>query len=152
MYHCAHVTDPASIDYLKDFSAKQDEAGEPVQVKIEDPSGADLIIIRTLKDVDVSRVTPLWMSRRIEKCGMRSISLAVDITNYVMLELGQPLHAFDAAKIDGTLRVKRAGDVKEFTTLDSQVRRLTSDSLMIADDKKLLALAGTMGGLESEVT
>ncbi len=146
--------DPASVDYLKDFSvepAELAEPGEPVQVKIDDPSGADLIIIRTLKDVDVSRVTPLWMSRRIEKCGMRSISLAVDITNYVMLELGQPLHAYDAAKIDGTLRVKRAGDIKEFTTLDSQVRRLTSDSLMIADDKKLLALAGTMGGLESEV-
>jgi len=70
----------------------------------------------------------------------------------VMLELGQPLHAFDAAKIDGALHVKRAGSQMEFTTLDNQKRTLSADSLLIADDAKALALAGTMGGLESEVT
>ena len=141
--------DPALHDYL---AAHKATGANPIQVKIDDPSGADFIHIRTLDGVNVAAPTPLWMSRRIEKCGMRSISLAVDITNYVMLELGQPLHAFDADKISGGLHVQRAGSQKEFVTLDGLKRTLTSDSLMIADDKKLLALAGTMGGLESEVT
>jgi len=141
--------DPAARDYLSEISST---GGEPINVAIDDPTGADYIIIRTLEQVNVKAKTPLWMSRRIEKCGMRSISLAVDITNYVMLELGQPLHAFDADTIDGALHVARAGLAKDFVTLDSQKRTLTPDSLMIADDKKLLALAGTMGGLESEVT
>jgi phenylalanyl-tRNA synthetase beta chain len=141
--------DPASIDYLAGVAKS---AGAIVDVKIDDPTGADYIMIRSLEGVDPLRPTPLWMSRRLQKCGMRSISLAVDITNYVMLELGQPLHAFDAAKIDGTLHVKRAGSQIEFTTLDNQKRTLSADSLLIADDAKALALAGTMGGLESEVT
>ncbi|CAB4886966.1 unannotated protein [freshwater metagenome] len=92
------------------------------------------------------------MRRRIEKMGMRSISLVVDITNYVMLELGQPLHAFDADKISGGLAIKRAGKSMKFTTLDGQERNLDPDDLMVWDDKKPLALAGTMGGLESEIT
>jgi phenylalanyl-tRNA synthetase beta chain len=141
--------DPATIDYLAKIDASH---GKVVNVKISDPTGADYIIIRTLENVDVKAPTPLWMSRRIEKCGMRSISLAVDITNYVMLELGQPLHAFDADQVDGTLHVQRAGNLKEFVTLDGQKRTLTAESLLIADDKKPLALAGTMGGLDSEVT
>ena len=141
--------DPASIDYLAGVAKS---AGVIVDIKIDDPTGADYIMIRSLEGVDPLRPTPLWMSRRLQKCGMRSISLAVDITNYVMLELGQPLHAFDAAKIDGTLHVKRAGSQMEFTTLDNQKRTLSADSLLIADDAKALALAGTMGGLESEVT
>jgi phenylalanyl-tRNA synthetase beta chain len=92
------------------------------------------------------------MQRRIEKMGMRSISLVVDVTNYVMLELGQPLHAFDADKISGGLSIKRAGKSQKFTTLDGQERTLDPDDLMVWDDSKPLALAGTMGGLESEIT
>ena len=145
----ATYRDPAAIDYLAGISATGGVAVSPI---IEDETGADRIIVRTIDKVDVSAPTPLWMSRRLEKCGMRSISIAVDITNYVMLELGQALHAFDAAKIDGSLRVKRAGATTTFTTLDGQERKLSPDNLMIADDSKLLALAGTMGGLESEVT
>ena len=141
--------DPATIDYLAGIT---ESGGSTITPIIEDETGADRIIIRTLANVNVSAPTPLWMRRRLEKCGMRSISLAVDITNYVMLELGQALHAFDAAKIVGSLRVKRAGVASTFTTLDGQVRTLAPDNLMIADDSKLLALAGTMGGLESEVT
>jgi phenylalanyl-tRNA synthetase beta chain len=83
---------------------------------------------------------------------MRSISLAVDITNYVMLELGQPLHAFDAKYIMGGLRVVRAGKFTKLTTLDKIDRQLDPDNLLIADSKTPLALAGTMGGLTSEVT
>lgn len=141
--------DPGLVDYLHGVSQK---SGDAVQVSIDDKTGADFIVIRTVEDVNVTAKTPLWMSRRIEKCGMRAISIAVDITNYVMLELGQPLHAFDATKIDGSLHVTRAGNEREFVTLDSQKRTLTPDSLMISDDKKMLALAGTMGGLESEVS
>ena len=141
--------DPAATDYLEGVSPAGGVAVSPI---IEDPSGADRIIISTVDSVNAKAPTPLWMRRRIEKCGMRSISIAVDITNYVMLELGQALHAFDASKIDGSIRVKRAGSETTFTTLDSQKRTLAPDNLMIADDSKLLALAGTMGGLESEVT
>ena len=121
-------------------------------ISIDDPSAASIAVLRTIEKFDASAKTPLWMSRRIEKCGMRSISLAVDITNYVMLELGQPLHAFDNAKISGSLHIRRAGAEKKFTTLDEQERALSPEDLMVADDKQSLALAGTMGGLSSEVT
>lgn len=126
--------------------------GAGVQVAIDDPSAASVIYIRTLSQYLPASPTPIWMSRRIEKCGMRSISLAVDVTNYVMLELGQPLHAFDAKKIQGSLHIRRADREKEFTTLDGQARKLSSTNLVVADDKRALALAGTMGGLDSEVT
>jgi phenylalanyl-tRNA synthetase beta chain len=131
---------------------KKKKKGKVVPVVITDKTGADQIYLRSLTNVNPLSPTPTWMSRRLTQCGMRPISLAVDITNYVMLELGQPLHAFDAAKIAGTLRVQRAGKFKEITTLDNQKRKLYSDDLLIADDKKSLALAGTMGGLDSEVT
>jgi len=84
--------------------------------------------------------------------GMRSISLVVDITNYVMLELGQPLHAFDREKIKGNLIIKRSGKIEKFITLDGQERTLDPLDLMVCDDEKALALAGTMGGLLSEIT
>lgn len=132
--------------------AKKKKRGKTVPVLISDLSGADRIFLRTLTDVNPLSPTPDWMARRLAQAGMRSISVAVDITNYVMLELGQPLHAFDADKIQGTLRVQRAGKFKEITTLDNQKRKLHAEDLLIADNKKPLALAGTMGGLESEVS
>lgn len=127
-------------------------SGTGVRAKIVDKDAASVFYLRTLSDFDPSASTPLWMQRRIEKMGMRSISLVVDITNYVMLELGQPLHAFDADKITGSLAIKRAGSVQKFVTLDGQERTLNADDLMVWDDVKPLALAGTMGGLESEIT
>jgi phenylalanyl-tRNA synthetase beta chain len=105
-----------------------------------------------MSNFDPAARVPIWMRRRIEKMGMRSISLVVDITNYVMLELGQPLHAFDKSKISGGLTIKRAGKAQKFTTLDGQERNLDPDDLMVCDDKQPLALAGTMGGLSSEIT
>jgi len=142
-------SDPARSNFLTDLPSSPGKGVAPV---IDAKDGADRIIIRTLESVDATAPTPLWMRRRIEKCGMRSISIAVDITNYVMLELGQALHAFDADFIDGKIHVQRAGSTKTFITLDGQERTLQAENLMIADDKKLLALAGTMGGRESEVT
>lgn len=118
--------------------------------KIE--AGADFIVLRSVESVDVTAPTPLVMARRLQMAGMRSISLAVDITNYIMLEYGQPLHAFDKAKISGTLTVRRAGKTTTLTTLDGQEHPLNENDLLIADDDGALALAGTMGGLHSEVT
>lgn len=130
---------------------KSKRPGKAVSAEIVDVTGADSIYLRSLVDVNPLASTPDWMKRRLAQCGMRSISLAVDVTNYVMLELGQPLHAFDASKISGKLRVQRAGKFKKIKTLDEQIRVLNKDDLLIADDKKPLALAGTMGGAESEV-
>lgn len=146
---CRYV-DPAESKSIKKLSLSKNV--NAVTVKIEDKTGADQIYIRTLENIDTKKITPLWMQRRIEKCGMRPISLAVDITNYVMLELGQPLHAFDAEYIDGGLRVVRAGKFSKLTTLDKVERKLEPNNLLIADFKSALALAGTMGGLSSEVS
>jgi phenylalanyl-tRNA synthetase beta chain len=142
--------DPASL--IKSRKYDSIKSSRAVTVKIEDKDGADLIYIRTLDQVDVKRPTPIWMQRRIEKCGMRSISLAVDITNYVMLELGQPLHAFDADVLHGGLRVASAAKFKKLVTLDKVDRKLSAVELLICDDSGPQALAGTMGGLNSEVT
>jgi phenylalanyl-tRNA synthetase beta chain len=138
------------VDPLR--TLKFEETGAGVKAKIEDTSTASVFYLRTLSNFDPSATTPIWMRRRIEKMGMRSISLVVDVTNYVMLELGQPLHAFDKAKISGGLTIKRAGKVQPFTTLDGQVRQLGADDLMVWDDKQPLALAGTMGGQSSEIS
>lgn len=143
-------TDPASNVQVKKLNAIK--SPKAIGVKIEDKTGADQIFIRTLDQVNTKISSPIWMQRRIEKCGMRSISLAVDITNYVMLELGQPLHAFDADVITGGLRVARANKFSKLVTLDKVERKLSADDLLICDTNSALALAGTMGGLASEVT
>jgi len=133
-------------------SLKFEDTGTGVPAKIADQSTASVFYLRTLSNFDPSAKTPMWMRRRIEKMGMRSISLVVDVTNYVMLELGQPLHAFDKSKIKGGLTIKRAGKAHKFVTLDGQERELDPDDLMVCDDDQPLALAGTMGGLSSEIT
>ncbi|MFM1952331.1 MAG: hypothetical protein RJA33_1125 [Actinomycetota bacterium] len=138
------------VDALRGVNLES--TGKGIAAKIVDEDAATIFYLRTLSNFDQSATTPLWMRRRIEKMGMRSISLVVDITNYVMLELGQPLHAFDADKISGGLSIKRAGTARKFITLDGQERTLDPDDLMVWDDEKPLALAGTMGGLESEIT
>ena len=141
-------TDP--VDALR--TLKFEETGKGVSAKIGDKSSASVFYLRTLSNFDPKATTPIWMRRRIEKMGMRSISLVVDVTNYVMLELGQPLHAFDKSKIKGGLTIKRAGSAQKFVTLDGQERQLHPDDLMVCDDDQPLALAGTMGGLSSEIT
>jgi phenylalanyl-tRNA synthetase beta chain len=141
-------TDP--VDALREL--KFDDTGKGVTAKISDKSTASVFYLRTLSNFDPKATTPIWMRRRIEKMGMRSISLVVDVTNYVMLELGQPLHAFDAAKIKGGLTIKRAGKAQQFKTLDGVERTLDPEDLMVSDDEQPLALAGTMGGLSSEIT
>ena len=141
-------TDP--VDALREL--KFEDTGKGVTAKIGEKSSASVFYLRTLSNFDQKATTPIWMRRRIEKMGMRSISLVVDVTNYVMLELGQPLHAFDAAKIKGGLTIKRAGKAQKFKTLDGVERTLHPEDLMVSDDEQPLALAGTMGGLSSEIT
>ncbi|MDP9241494.1 MAG: phenylalanine--tRNA ligase subunit beta [Actinomycetota bacterium] len=120
-------------------------------VAIEDPSAADRFVLRTVTGVDPTRPTPLEMQRRLFLAGMRPISLAVDVTNYVMHELGQPLHAFDRERLTGTVVVRRAAAGERLVTLDHVERILHPEDVLIADDRGPLSLAGTMGGLASEV-
>lgn len=105
--------------------------------------------LELLNEVD----TPLWMKNRLAACGQRSINLAADVTNYVLMELGHPLHAFDRAKIDGNeILVRKASEGELLETLDGKERVLTADMLLIADRSKPLAIAGVMGGESSEVS
>ena len=97
------------------------------------------------------RRTPLWMRVRLARCGVRSVSLAVDVTNYLMLELGQPLHAFDRSKLTGEIVVRRAQPGEQLETLDHVVRTLDPDDILITDASGPISMAGTMGGLSTEI-
>ena len=140
----------SNVNVAVNVDVKVDDAlTGPVPVLIVD--GASEIFLRSVENFSVSAKSPLWMRRRIEKCGMRSISLPVDITNYLMLELGQPLHAFDSDRIDGGITVRQARNGESLVTLDKEVRELSGEDLLITDDRMPLALAGTMGGTSAEV-
>jgi phenylalanyl-tRNA synthetase beta chain len=106
---------------------------------------------RVVRNVDLSKPTPLWMVERLRRADVRSIDAAVDITNYVMLELGQPMHAFDLAEINGGIRVRMAEEGEKLVLLDGQEVSLRSDTLVIADHGRALAIAGVMGGEHSGV-
>ena len=135
---------------LVDLPAPQSDA-VPRGCGFEDPHACDVFTLRTIVDVDPGAQTPLWMSQRLLAAGMRPVSLIVDITNYVMLETGQPLHAFDADRVSGDLVARRARAGEQLETLDHVVRDLDPEDLVIADDSGPLALAGTMGGVTSEI-
>jgi phenylalanyl-tRNA synthetase beta chain len=107
---------------------------------------------RVIRNVDVSRPTPLWMVERLRRSDIRSIDAVVDITNYVMIELGQPLHAFDLAEINGGIRVRMAEEGEKLVLLDGQEVSLRADTLVIADHQRALAIAGVMGGEHSGVS
>ena len=133
-----------------DVPAPVTEGESPLQVRLETP-GCPRYEAQLLEGADV-RETPLWMKMRLLAMGVRSIDLVVDVTNYVMLEWGQPLHAFDADAIaQGTIVVRQAREGERLVTLDGQERVLTPDMIVIADPEKAIGLAGVMGGENSEI-
>jgi phenylalanyl-tRNA synthetase beta chain len=115
-------------------------------------TGCDRFVGRIVRGIDPNRPSPAWMQRRLTQAGMRPISLAVDVTNYVMLALGQPLHAYDIASLSGSIEVRRARPGETLTTLDDVERRLDPEDLLITDGGEApLGIAGVMGGATSEV-
>lgn len=137
-----------TIDELKIEDKKEIEG---LKVDITAPDLCYRYIARVVKNVKVGP-SPKWMVRRLNACGVRSINNIVDITNYVMLEMGQPMHAFDINSIEGKhITVRRAKNNEKITTLDKQERILDENDLVISDEKKAVAIAGVMGGLNSEI-
>jgi phenylalanyl-tRNA synthetase beta chain len=126
--------------------------GEVYQASIADPTACDRFALREVRGIDPARPTPLAMKVRLARADMRSVSLAVDVTNYLMLELGQPMHAFDLAALDGPIVVRRARAGERLETLDHVVRSLDPDDIAITDGSGPIGLAGTMGGLATEVS
>jgi phenylalanyl-tRNA synthetase beta chain len=123
----------------------------PWPAAIADPTACDRFVLREVRGFDPGARTPLWMQVRLARCGMRAVSLAVDVTNYLMLELGQPLHAFDRSKLHGPIVVRRARPGETLTTLDHVTRTLDEADILITDDSGPISLAGTMGGLATEI-
>lgn len=123
-----------------------------VPVAIAAPQACGRYIGRVIRNVNAAAPTPDWMKRRLERSGLRSISAIVDVTNYVLLEQGQPMHAFDLAKLNGGITVRMAKAGEQLLCLNEKTVTLAEDNLVIADDAKVLAIAGIMGGEESGVT
>ena len=120
-------------------------------LRVEDTAACPRFAARLIDGIDPRAPTPAWMKQRLERSGLRSISAVVDITNFVMLELGQPLHAYDDRLLDGAVVVRFAREGEKLTLLNGQVLELESDLLLVADEKKPLGLAGIMGGEHSGI-
>jgi phenylalanyl-tRNA synthetase beta chain len=145
-------TDPA------DRPAEEIGEGTGFSVVVDDQNpirgnvGATEFVTRVVRGVDPAAPTPAWMIARLALAGMRSLGVLIDITNYVMLELGQPLHGYDLDKLTGGITVRRAVAGEKLTTLDGVERTLSDEDLLITDDAQVLGLAGVMGGLTTEMS
>jgi phenylalanyl-tRNA synthetase beta chain len=142
----------AFVDPGTQLAQLPEAGGSAIQAASDDYDACDLLVLRTLGNYNPAAPTPDFIKARLAAVGVRSISLAVDLTNYVMFELGQPLHAFDADKITGTIRARWAKKGEELETLDGIKRTLSPTDLVIADDARVLSLAGVMGGAYSEIS
>ena len=147
----AAFADPA------DRPADEVRAGSGFPLTIDDQRpvrgnpGVRQFVVRTVTGVDASRPTPPWMRARLQLAGVRSLGLLIDITNYVMIELGNPIHGYDAARLTGGITVRRAEQGEKLTTLDGVERTLSDEDLLIADDSGPIGLAGVMGGADTEL-
>ena len=121
-------------------------------VRIDAPADCGRFLSRVVENVDARAATPDWMRQRLERCGIRSVSALVDIGNYVMLELGQPMHVYDAARLSGSLTVRRAKEGETLVCLNEKTVTLSADTLVVADEKGVLGIAGLMGGAASAVS
>ncbi|WP_111640586.1 phenylalanine--tRNA ligase subunit beta [Marinimicrobium alkaliphilum] len=121
-------------------------------VTLKAPEACSRYVGRVIRNVDVSRPSPLWLQEKLRRAGLRPIDAIVDVTNFVLLELGQPMHAFDLNTLEGDIQVRLAEPGEKLTLLDEQEIALNADTLVIADQAKALAMAGIMGGLGSSVT
>jgi len=126
--------------------------GDGYPIRVDDPEGCPVFVARTVTGLDPTATTPRWMARRIQLAGMRPISLPVDVTNYVMLELGHPIHGYDADKLHGTVGVRRATPGEKLTTLDGVERVLDPGDLVVVDDSGPIGLGGVMGGSTTEMS
>ena len=140
---------PAKLIEVQEVAAS---IGDQRAIVLDAPEACPLYCGRIIKGVDAKAPTPEWMKRRLERSGIRSISALVDVTNYVMLELGQPLHAFDNTKLEGAVHARMAKPDEKLLLLNEQNVAVDADILMISDDAKPLAMAGIMGGEDSGIT
>ncbi len=142
-------TDPADMGLPAGVGAVSSDV---YQASIADTTACDRFVLREVRGLDPASPTPLAMKIRLARAGQRSVSLAVDITNYLMLEIGQPLHAFDRARLTGPIVVRRAEPGEKLETIDHVVRALDPEDILITDSSGPISLAGTMGGAPTEVS
>lgn len=132
--------------------AVESRHSDTLVVEVEESAACPVYLGRLIKNINADAVTPLWMQERLRRCGIRSLSPVVDVTNYVLIELGQPLHAFDAGKLVAPIVVRRGREGESLALLNDQTISLDGEALVIADQKQALALAGVMGGKDSAVS
>ncbi|XKM12899.1 phenylalanine--tRNA ligase subunit beta [Orbaceae bacterium ac157xtp] len=148
--------DISAVNNIKIVEAKFKTApvaiNDKISIKIEEPNACPRYLGRIIKNIDIATPTPLWMKEKLRRGGIRSTDIAVDITNFVLLELGHPMHAFDLAKIDGGITVRYGKPQEKLTLLDGDEIEIKPNTLVIADDNKALALAGIFGGKDSGVS
>jgi phenylalanyl-tRNA synthetase beta chain len=140
----------AYIDPCRRAVPAANDDGYPVRV--EDPSGCPVFVARTVTGFDPKAESPAWLRNRVRLAGMRPISLAVDVTNFVMLETGRPIHGYDGDKLQGTIVVRRATPGERLTTLDGVQRELSTEDLVVCDDSGAIGLGGVMGGETTEMS
>lgn len=135
-----------------DITVAQATLDDSFSVHLEAGYACSRYVGRVVRNIDISRPSPAWLKEKLIRSGLRSIDAVVDVANYVLIELGQPMHAFDLSTLDGAIHVRLAHQGEALTLIDGQEVKLNSDTLVIADDKGALAIAGVMGGSASAVS
>jgi len=152
----SHATGAAFRDPVEQVDADAPLSGFPLAISDDAPirgnAGASVFVARAVEGVDATRPTPPWLAARLRLAGIRTLSLPVDVTNYVMLELGQPIHGYDLDKLAGGITVRRARAGETLETLDGATRKLDPEDLLIADESGAIGLAGVMGGAHTEIS